>query len=75
MLQSVDGVKIRDIIVNNSRLKTMELGRDRLSLDHARTALMSPAHEENNRGLEEVLSNGTVPQSNISRPTFTGYSK
>ena len=36
---------------------------------------MSPAHEENNRGLEEVLSNGTVPQSNISRPTFTGYSK
>ena len=81
---SVDGVKIRDIIVGNKRLKTMEVGRDlALSYDQTSPFQLSPGiggldlNINRGSGLEEVLSNGTVPQSatGISRPSFTGYSK
>ena len=84
-----DGVKIHDTIVNNKRLRTMEIGRENISINnislkdhHFVGGLMkggarSPqcGYDSPTRGLEEVLSNGTVPQSTLSRPSFTGYSK
>ena len=81
MLKSHDGsVKIREFIVNNKRLKSMEIGRDAglhlRQFNNIETPRSPCGYDSPTRGgLEEVLSNGTVPQSAISRPSFTGYSK
>ena len=79
MLESFDGVKISELIVNNKRLKTMEIGRDNNFSMQAQNVfgkrLPNAGYDSPTRGLEEVLSNGTVPQSTVSRPSFTGYSK
>ena len=72
--------------MNNKRLRTMEIGRENAGINNlslkdpfgvARGGARSPqaGYDSPTRGLEEVLSNGTVPQSTVSRPSFTGYSK
>ena len=50
----------------------MEIGRHpALSLENVTKTLTSPKSPQIN---EEVLSNGTVPPSAISRPTVNSYS-
>ena len=80
---SAESVKIRDIIVKDSRLTSMDMQKspkeeqkqietNENNLLSRQTAMFSPRDVG---GLEEVLSNGTVPQSAVSRPNFTGYEK
>ena len=66
LVSSVDGVKIKDIIVGNKVLKTMEVDRDpALSCtDQTTPFLLSPkVKDQNVRGvLDEVITSGTLPK-------------
>ena len=86
---SVDGIKVRDIIVNSKRLKANEGADGKVdpyqTLKSRNVALSMTVDETHTPhptftpcNLEEVLSSGTgvAPMSTGgSRPSFTGYSK
>ena len=66
---------MHDITIKSMRLKTSHLvSRTAVTIeqspDRLQTVTRREAHE-----LEEVLSNGTMPQDVLSRPSYTGYSR